>query len=333
MDNAPRCPDGHDEAFVARFAAQLQARFGVNAASMAWLGDRALVAGSFPLQVELDETWEDSDMDVYAHARDVPAVMAAFVTQGYACAPCADVVTSAYASSGFLARNKIKGILTLRKAGAPPVQIMAVRHAASLASVVANFDLTPCSIAYAFGDAAPRFLGDGASREAVHARTGALRSTYASLYFSVNATLHARVAKYERRGFALALPSFPEHARRLLAAAQTAVPRDPFPPEGAEMEAWYRRKRAQSALLREEQRDCTFEEWVRRWASYDVHTAHKSRVRAALALSGLQEHGYDSDDEEDVARVKNTGRAATLAALDAAHATLKEAHAAFLRRL
>lgn len=288
-----------DGAFALRFARALRERFGIDAPAVAAaLGGRALVAGSLPLQVELDETWPASDLDVYAHARDVPRVLAALLLHGdYEHAPLVDVRVGPYSSSGFLGRNRIKGLATLRKAGYPDVQVMAVRHDRPLQRVVEQFDLSPCAVACAF-DGRPNFLGAGASREAVRARTGCLRDGYHSMYFNCNATLHARLAKYTARGFVLRLPEFGAHAAAVL-ALRAAVP--PTPEARSARRAQKRCERFERVL------SADAVAWMRSAdADYIDREKYKLLLRKAFDETHVTALSYDSDDDDCVSRVAAT---------------------------
>lgn len=316
--------DDGDGAFALRFERVLRERFGIDAPAVAAaVGGRAWVAGSLPLQVELGETWPASDMDVYAHARDVPRVLAALLLHGdYEHVPWADVHVGPYVSSGFLSRNGIKGIATLRKAGSPDVQVMAVRHRVPLHDVVANFDLSPCAVACTF-DGQPRFLGDGASREAVRARTGCLRPAYHSLYFHCNPTLHARLAKYASRGFVVRVPEFASHAASVLVRRAVA-------PTVAEVVA--RRTRARHERF-ERVLAAEAATWVRSSdADCELRTRHKQMLRKAFDETRAMALSYDSEDEHCVERVPRTTDAAA-AALEEAAKFARDKHVAQAKHL
>ncbi len=191
--------------FVSRFNKTLKNRFDIDFKSLLCLNGKALVAGSLPLQVELDVEWEGSDMDVYTYASDVPFVVAAFILQGYTRVPSKDVVVGEYQNSGFLSRNHIKGFVSLTKNGSE-VQIMSVRHDIGLKKVIERFDQSFCSISYDFNGVYPEF--HGTTREEVQARSGTLRPEYVKMYYSCNSVLHNRIEKYTKRGMSLSIPNF-----------------------------------------------------------------------------------------------------------------------------
>ncbi len=158
-----------------------------------------IAAGSSVLQSILNERWKDSDIDLYCHIRNFPKVNEYLLSQGYI---QKSNVYSRY-PNGFLKRNKIQRVTTYKK-NTYTVQVMSIRHSKPLHDVIADFDLTCCSVSCDFQN----ILYHGVTQEEIMNKVGRVRDSYATLFYRNNHLIQNRFLKYENRGFTLTPPNW-----------------------------------------------------------------------------------------------------------------------------
>ena len=183
---------------------RLATEYGLEGCSDALAG-RALLAGSFPLQVFLDVNWAKTDLDFYVKHEAWDTVFAFFTKQNYVLSDMSENMR-AYASL------KIDRIATLFFKNADgsfnfqrKIQLMDVKNPMD---VVSCFDLNICMLAFTFqpGVDFPIYMGTQGTLADVRNYRAILSDDFAEAYYTGNNFTRNRVAKYRSRGFSIQVP-------------------------------------------------------------------------------------------------------------------------------
>ena len=108
-----------------------------------------LVAGSFPLQVYLNKTWDESDIDIWANEKSVNEMTIHLLKEGYPVPKrlSLQVDHTDCAKSYARLQKYVRRIFAFTCRGKPNIQIIVIRGE-SIKDVIDTFDLTVCQVFY-----------------------------------------------------------------------------------------------------------------------------------------------------------------------------------------